>query len=274
MTDGEALEREFERGRRVGHLEQTGFSGIPRSHLLPGARFRFRRSLFDSFLDYEREVLENLRQAQRLRWLRSRDRSPSDHAEDLQRIEAEIRSELWKVREAVDAEREEGRGRACAVEALRASPQMPTTVAEYSAAEFAREDERRKVRWHEDWVDLSGADFGHDWGLENPFRRWEVSRWRISWLCDDRFSWNPGEAPHGEGGSGTAEVYSVEGPRRHPADGEQRVWLLGVLRTRQAVGEALEELTRHGMRERNSLVAAANAVARVSRKEGWLVPPD
>ncbi len=66
----------------------------------------------------------------------------------------------------------------------------------------------------------------------------------------------------------------MEGQQSHPLSREQRVWLLGVLRTRQAVGEALEELTRHGMRERNSLVAAAESVARVSRREGWMVSAD
>ncbi len=171
------LRREFERGRRIGHLEQTGFAGIPRSHLLPGARFRFRRSLFDSYLDYEREVLENLRELQRFRWLRRDSQAgafdpPLDGAEERGRLEAAIRSELWTAREAVDAELEEGRGLACAVEALRASPQTPATVLEYSAEEFAREDSRRELRSDTDWVDLSGADFGHQWGLENPFRRW------------------------------------------------------------------------------------------------------
>ncbi len=111
------------------------------------------------------------------------------------------------------------------------------------------------------------------WRLEGPFRRWECSRWRIAWLCGVRSPgwWEP-EALHDDAGEATTEVYAAE--LAAGGDGE-RVWLLGKIRTRAALERALEELKRHAIDERNSLVAAADAVARVSQEEGWAAPvPD
>ncbi len=106
------------------------------------------------------------------------------------------------------------------------------------------------------------------WSLENPFRRWECSRWRISWLCGARSGawWEP-EALHSGEGEATTEVYAAELDGTGAESG--RVWLLGRIRTLAALDRALEELKRHAIDERNSLAAAADAVARVSREEGW-----
>ena len=172
-------------------------------------------------------------------------------------MQKRIERELAEVRPAVEAELADGRGRACVVEALRASPQRPDWVREYgSLEEFVEEDRRRAVF---DWPvrrDASGADFGGRWGLEDPFKRWRTSAWRVSWL-------GPDDEP-------THEVYAIERRpqfRRQPDDSRfGRVWVLGVLPDWESVRGALDELQMHAQDERNSLIAAARSVQAVSRR--------
>ncbi|HWT90509.1 MAG TPA: hypothetical protein VN179_05285, partial [Solirubrobacterales bacterium] len=171
--------------------------------MLPGAQYRFRYSLFESFLQYERDVTVNLRHLQQLLWERGQD-------PELLQLEEEVRQELWIARGAVDTELEEGRGRAEVVRAMRASPQVPESVLEYaSAAEFLAEDPRRGAPVGEG--QLGGADFGFRWSLEHPFKRWITTRWRVSWLGEPSlFMWGNDEAVHSDEGQGTTEVYAVE----------------------------------------------------------------
>lgn len=298
MVSVHELEATFERGRRLGRRENLPFEGIPR--LLPwthGADFRFERSWFDSFVNYEREVRDDLRRVQQARWSQGRDRQalveelreaeararrgpaevqhlPWPHrwllllsrpwldsletacaevaAHDrrsaaLEQLQRRTEAELSVARKAVDAELDEGRGRPCVVDAMRLDPNRPLGVREFADVEaFVGEDWRRALG---DWPrrkDASGADYGYDWRMEDPSRRWNTTRWRVSWLCVD----DP-----------TYELYAVEfadESEGHASPG--RVWLLGVLREQPAVVEALGELERHAQHERNSLVAVAEAV--------------
>jgi hypothetical protein len=286
MADDGEIEDAFERGRRVGQLEGIPFRGIQSlESWLPGAHFEFYSSWFDSFVRYERSLVENLRLVHRMRWLSRRDALETKTGTQpneplpwrLREIEEEIKAELLEARLAVDAEIKEGRGRACVVAALRAAPQRPVSVVEYAnVAAFVEQDRRRAVR---DWPHreaAAGADFGHGWQLENPFRRWDTTRWRISWLCGpNKLIWADDEELYGEEGDVTNEVYaneSLDSSERYANDG--RVWLLGKIHTRTGLDRALVDLTLYAMRERNSLVAAANAVAEASAKERHRRPDD
>lgn len=69
----------FARGREVGRVEGLAFEGVPQlGAWTMGAEFRFRRSWFDSYVDYERAVLEELR---RVQWMRSIEQSRISHLE-------------------------------------------------------------------------------------------------------------------------------------------------------------------------------------------------
>jgi hypothetical protein len=246
-------------------LEAHGPNGIPRTRLLPGAIYRFRKSIFESFLQYERDVLKNLRLLQLERCHRG------DSAELLE-LEETVRRELSIARESVDTELDEGRGRADVVRAVRVAPEVPASVLEYSGpAEYLAEDSRRGSSDESGLVQLGGADFAFRWGLEHPFKRWRVSRWRISWLCDPQtLFFEADDADHSGKGASTTEVYAVEFGDGGRAEG--RVWLLGKLRTYAAAKKALNDLVIHVMDERNSLVVAAEAVAAVEREGQG--PPD
>lgn len=304
MVSVQELEETFERGRRLGRREGLPFAGIPRVFpFTHGADFRFDRSWFDSFLHYERQILEELRNAQRARWSEQRDRdaltgeladaevrartAPVEIGDlpwprrwlllrlrpwleslenaradlaahdrrgtGLEQLQRRIEAELSAVRKAVDAELEEGRGRPCVVHAMRQDPNRPVGVREFTDVEaFVSEDPRRALP---DWPrrrDAGGADYGYGWRMEDPVRRWNTTRWRVSWLCEHE------PAP-------TYELYAAERSAR-PEDGPStgRVWLLGVLHDAPAVDETLGELERHAQPERNSLVAVAEAVRRAT----------
>lgn len=295
---------EFERGRAVGRRESV-FPGVPSvpgwTH---GTKLQFRRSWFDTFCDYERALVEDLRRVQQRRQVvqrelaaarnrcddasasRGRLHSQTPHrlvarlekryairrgARTIALLMAEVTAherraaggaalqhnverELRVVREAVDAELHEGRGRARLVAALRADPVRPLGVREYASVDdFVAEDPRRALA---DWParrDAGGADYGYKWGLENPIQRWEVTRWRISWLGIER---------------GIDEVYAIELPRWLPDEsGSGRVWLLGVIRSADVLHSALGALELDGQGERNSLVAAADAVMKAAEEE-------
>lgn len=261
MADPSEIEEAFERGRQVGRREAFGPRGLPRKGPLPGAEFRFRRSYFESFVQYERDVVANLRHLQMLRWGRQAETA------GLIGFEEEAKRELQLAQEAVDAELEEGRGRPTVAAALRATPEVPPGVREYrDAKEFVEEDERRGDVMASGEVQLGGADYGFRWGLEQPFKRWLVTTWRVSWLCEVEKFMGMSDEIHSDEGNATTEVYAVEQLRR-PRPEPPRVWLLGKLKTPAAVREALEDLTLEAMDERNSLVAAAVAVSRVESKE-------
>lgn len=271
MAEERELDRAFEEGRRVGRLEQL-FTELPRTPILLGARFSFRRTLFDSYVNYERDIVLNLRKIQRLRWLdgRERRRSPGIQTwpgeEALAAAEALIEAELHKVREALDAELAAGHGRRCVVEALRAVPEMPADTIEFASnVEFVAGDPRRG-RGESESIVLAGADFGYGWSLENPFRRWETSLWRISWICEPmEFMYKDDDQVHSDEGEATLELYAEQ--QSSDPDTAGRVWLLGKLSTRAAVDRALDELFHHSMDERNSLAAAAISINRVVREE-------
>ncbi|MEZ5076464.1 MAG: hypothetical protein R2725_03365 [Solirubrobacterales bacterium] len=256
MADPSEIDRAFDEGRRVGRLERI-FEGLPKTSILPGASFSFRRSLFDSFVAYERDVFVNLRAVQAQRWLeRRRSPGPRESSDgELAKAETEIGTELRKVREAVDAELAAGHGRACIRDAMRASPQVPASVVGYrTAEEYVGGDPNRLSYLSDAHIVLAGADFGGRWSLEDVFRRWEATTWRISWIAE------------------SSEVYAEES-RSRDRGGGGRVWLLGRLQTRESVDLALDEMIWCGAdRERNSLVVAAREVARVG--EQGLPPPD
>jgi hypothetical protein len=262
MADPSEIEAAFERGRQVGRREAFGPRGLPREGPLPGAEFKFRRSYFESFAQYERDVVANLRHLQMLRWGREAETA------GLIDLEEEARQELQVAKEAVDAELEEGRGSPAVVAALRATPELPSGVREYrNAKEFVEEDERRGDVMPSGEAQLGGADYGSRWGLEHPFKRWLVTSWRVSWLCEVEKFMGLSDEVHSDSGKATTEVYAVEQLHRQPRPDPPRVWLLGKLKTPAAVREALEDLTLEAMGERNSLIVAAVAVARVEAQE-------
>jgi hypothetical protein len=235
---------EFKRGYRAAQLERLGPRGIPRSRLLPGAQYEFRDGHFWSAVAYERDVTVNLRCLQMLRTTGRSDR-------ELDPLEAEVNDELRVARGTVDEILKEGNGYACVVEAMRASPQRPPAVREYAIfTEAVEEDPRRAIP---DWPareDLGGADFGDRWGLENPLRRWESSRWRISWIEE------------------TEEAYAIEHMDDEPWTSQfGRVWILGKLPSFASARQALLDPQLRAMDERNSLIVAAKAVADAIRSE-------
>ena len=177
----------------------------------------------------------------------------------LGQLQRRVETELRRVREAVDEQRADGRGRASIVAALRAVPSRPPHVREYfTRTAVAAEDPRRALDPRAADPELGGMTFGWDWRLENPLRRWDTTRWEVGWLS--------------VGSEATWEVYAAE---RLPGDGDEvprsgRVWLLGTLRRRDVVRETLEEYQRHAMRERNSLAALAEAVRHAQERERWM----
>lgn len=273
-------ESEFERGHRIGRAEgyaraveewqrrDNPFRGLPEiSPITRGAAYEFRTSYFDSYCDYERRVTQVVRKMQRERWYvhselrqarergeNARRRELMDRSEVLLSFQRDALEELGLVRRAVDSELSRGAGRRCVVDAMRCEPTRPHGVRIYPNVEaFVEDDPRRALR---DWPqrrDAGGMDFGFTWLLEEPLRRWETSRWRISWLCQD---------------PATYEVYGIERlsnvSEHSPTTGQ--VWLLGRIPSRELLDSALEELEVHAQRERNSFAAAARAVARVSRQ--------
>ncbi len=282
MADDREIEAAFERGRRVGQLEGIPFEGVKSiGSWLPGARFTFFSSWFESFANYERRVIENLRELQRMRWLlqqgavdaKTRALLGGHSSETLEQLEREVQDELMKVRWAVDGTLEEGCGRACVAAVLRASPQRPVSVTEYDdAAAFIAEDPRRGIRNPEYVAVKPGMSFGNDWRLENPFRRWEMSSWRIAWLCDPNRpvweTWEDEEWFVADEEDVTNEVYAIETPdKSDPFAEDGRVWLLGTVRKSAAIDRALDELKLNAMRDRNSLVAAADAIATSQAEE-------
>jgi hypothetical protein len=96
---------------------------------------------------------------------------------------------------------------------MRSVPNRPSGVREYrDIGEFLREDAERPA-----WAgasDKGGLVFGDWWRLEDQVRRWDTTRWRVSWLDDS-----------------TREVYAIEcvEPRPSARPTTARVWLLGVL---------------------------------------------
>jgi hypothetical protein len=258
----------------AGRRQVLPFDDIP--HIVgvtAGTSFEFERSWFDSYLAFERSAREDQRRVQRAGWLVNRDlrrASSSEVMVDCQRrlwllvrLERFISDQVWAAKRAVDAELEEGRGRRCTVEAMRAEPRPPASVERHSdAIAWIEADRRRGVP---DWpgrLDAGGEDYGYHWTLENPTRRWQTSRWRVSWLSM---------------GDPTYEVYAIELPdrRSEAAETSRRLWVLGKLRERELVRDALVDLQRYAMNERNSLIAAAIAVRDAMAQEaaGPGVPP-
>jgi hypothetical protein len=69
VTCAKELEAAFERGRAVGRVEGLAFKGV--RSICPwtlGAQVRFSGGWFQSYVNYERDVLEELRRVQRGRW--------------------------------------------------------------------------------------------------------------------------------------------------------------------------------------------------------------
>lgn len=282
MADRQELTEAENRGRRIGQFEQVAFRVMPSvGTWLPEVRFTFFLSWFRSLADHERRLVGNLREVQRIRWLLDHDPEavpplpPRLSASTLLQLEREYEDEAWKARLSIDEFLDEGCGRACVVAALRALPQRPVTVTEYDGtATFVREDRRRGTIYPTHVALRPDAGFGIDWRLENPFRRWETTGWSIGWLCGSF----KGSREAGEGepwfeederaANATHEVYAVES--RHesePFAEDGRVWVLGTIHKRASLDRALQEMRQHAIRDRNSLVAAADAVAAAEREE-------
>jgi len=144
------------------------------------------------------------------------------------------------------------------VEALRASPQRLASVVEFpDVVSFVEQDQRRGLADWPNREDAGGVDLGIYWRLENSFRRWETTTWRISWLSKEATYRNEDH---------TDEIYAIEFPGRLGLE-TGRVWLLGTLHTRSAVDRALDDLRVYAIGERNSVAAAAAAVAAVMKEE-------
>jgi hypothetical protein len=177
----------------------------------------------------------------------ARNQERSAQLEDIQRyLEAELRT----ARRVVDAELDAGRGHVCTVEAMRTPPTRPVGVHEYpSVRAFVDEDRRRGLVGEPGPLDAGGEDYGCNWRLENPIRRWETTRWRLSWL-------SVSAAADGEP---TYEVYAVELDEMDYTK-RGRVWLMGAIPNRRKIDEILPEFEMHAQHERNSLVAVAAKV--------------
>ncbi len=175
----------------------------------------------------------------------------------LERLQMLLTEEIYAVREAVDAELSEGRGRRCVVDAIRRPPSRPAGVQEFRDVDaFVASDRRRAMPGWPDEHDAGGSDHGSFWRLENPLRRWDTSRWRLSWL----------NMHHP-----TYELYAIEQTQRRRDDAgvlrtTGRVWLLGALDDRGRVDETIGEIQQHAQRERNSLVVLAEAVSRTANQ--------
>jgi hypothetical protein len=266
LTGAERRERARRRWIAVGRRQVLPFEDIPR---IPGATagtvFEFRRSWFDSYVDFERRAREEQRRIQHAGWLTGnalRAATAPDEIAAAQRrmslledLERYVESQIWAAGDAVDAALEEGHGRRCTVEALRHQPRLPATVERHEdALPWVAADLRRAPYGWPAQMDAGGEDHGYHWRLENPTRRWQTSRWRLSWLCM---------------GEPTYEVYAVELLDRPRPDGAHcgRLLVLGVVHDREILRDALEPLERHAMRERNSLVSAALAVRDAAAQE-------
>jgi hypothetical protein len=265
-TDAE-LEEAFERGRRFERRQRLLFEGVTRAApWAHGVEFDSNGSWFESCATYERKLREERRRVEHGLWLARREgeKARPEEVQALSEADAVIASELAKVVRAVDEVLDEGRGCAHAIAGMRADPQRPDGVVEFPDLDvFVEEDMRRAVF---DWPsrrDAGGADFGHEWQLEDPFRRWETTRWRISWLCESASRLRDGEQP-------TQEVYALEIPaERSVRSGQRRgrVWLLGTLPDWKMAEQLLGTLQPHARRGRNSVVVAASAVQAAHRGE-------
>jgi hypothetical protein len=317
-VEGE-LDDAFERGRAVGFREGRygpPLGGLPAfAPLTRGVRFAFERSWFDSFVAYERSVLEQLRLVQRERWLESQlsvalwdkleeaeeavrtapdelrsmawrrrwalrvsrpwlsavaevrsEVERQEHSSSLlERMQRRIEQELRAARLAVDAELDTGRGQACTVEAMRGPPLRPAGVREFrSVRAFVAQDDRR-ARTQAGPLDLGGEDYGARWRLENPVRRWDTTRWRVSWLCVEEETRR--EDP-------TYEVYAVELLDEPAGTSDGRVWLMGTIQERKVIATILPELERHASGESNSLVVVAARISEVTAATGRARSPD
>jgi len=185
-----------------------------------------------------------------------------DQREDLaltDRCVQAITVALERCRDALDRELA---GAACAAEeaaGLRRESSRPSWVIEYEIGAFLSEDPRRGLpAWHDGhgW-DAGGADYGHEWTLEDPACPWERTSWRISWL-------NHGDPAEER----TDEIYAYElDPHGRP----RRVWLLGRLYRDSwlddPLNDALWSLPRPVARGRNSLLAAAEAIHTLITRE-------
>ena len=282
MADRQELKEAEDRGRRIGQFEQVAFRVMPSvGTWLPEVRFTFFLSWSRSLADHERRLIDNLREIQRIRWLLNHDPEaapplpPPHSASTLLQLEQEYEAEAWKARLSIGEFLDEGCGRACVVAALRATPQRPATVIEYDdTATFVREDKRRGTIYPTHVALQPDASFGIDWRLENPFRRWETTSWSIGWLCGPFKEMR--EAGEGEpwfeeeerAANATHEVYAVESlDASKPFAEDGRVWVLGTVHRRASLDRALREMRLHAMRDRNSLVAAADAIAVAKREE-------
>jgi hypothetical protein len=254
----------FEEGREVGRREGLPFAGIdPFPPFYPGVQFRFAESWVESFVAYERDLTACLRIVQRSLFFR---RGKSDRAEEMALAEAQkkIEEELVEARRAVDAEVARGLGPTGIADALRGPPRRPRGVREYPSVDaFVAEDQRRALPNWPARRDAGGSDAGLNWGLEQQLRRWERTGWRISWLGNDRAAF-AGRGP-------TNEVYAIENALpRGTAGATRRVWLLGSMPTWDDVMAVVFPLYPVRL-ERNSLVAAANAVSAASSVQ---LPPE
>lgn len=281
MADRQELKEAEDRGRRIGQFEQVAFRVMPSvGTWLPEVRFTFFLTWFRSLADHERRLVGNLREIQRVRWLLGHDPEavpplPLRHsASTLLQLEREFEDEAWKARLSIEEFLDEGCGQACVVAALRALPQRPSTVTEYDdTATFVREDKRRGTIYPTHVALEPDESFGIDWRLENPFRRWETTSWSIGWLCgpykvvreaDEGEPWFDAE----EEANATHEVYAVESiDAAKPFAEDGRVWLLGTVHKRASLDRALEQMRQHAIHDRNSLVAAAGAIAVAEREE-------
>ncbi|HEY2715222.1 MAG TPA: hypothetical protein VGI73_03290 [Solirubrobacterales bacterium] len=292
MADRRELKEAEDRGRRIGQFEQVAFRVMPSvGTWLPEVRFTFFVTWSRSLADHGRRLVDNLREIQRVRWLLKHDPEaapllPPPHSPStLLRLEQEYEAEAWKVRTSIGEFLDEGCGRACVAAALHAIPQRPATAIEYDdAAAFVAEDGRRGTIYPTHVALRPDASFGIDWRLENPFRRWETTSWSIGWLCGP--SKEMREAGEGEpwfeederAANATHEVYAVESlDASNPFAEDGRVWVLGTLQRHASLDRALREMRLHAIHDRNSLVAAADAIAVAQREEAregaWVQRP-
>ena len=257
-TENERIRREgFEEGRRFERLQGLFFAGVPECRPWTyGVAFKAADTLFESQVAYERDLRAERQRVQRGLWLLRKDGEGPEGLEPLEEADRAIAGELAKAKGTVDEDLHDGRRPPYAVAAMRCLPQRPAHVVELESLDaFVASDERRKLP---DWPqrkDAGGADFGAEWQRENPFRRWETTSWRLSWL-------GAGEEP-------TLEVYALELLRPGLRGGRRtgRVWLLGSLPDWRAANETLGVLQLNARRERNSLVLAAEAVRVAARGE-------
>ncbi len=293
MADAEELkeaeERGFRRGRRIGRLEDAAFEPLPAvGAWLPESRLVFFRSWFFSFVTLQRRLITNLREIQRVRWLLAHepDQVPSSarpFVEKLGLLERDHEAAFWEARFVTGELLDEGAGRACVVAALAATPQRPATTTEYDdLARYVKEDERRGTIYPTHVAIRPDAVFGMSggWRTRSAAGRRRAGRSAGSAVpsrtpAKGSRTTPPFEAEvKEEDAAATHEVYAIESlDPSNPWAEDGRVWLLGKVRRRAAIEEALREMSLQAMRDRNSLVAAADAVAVAQRKESAGDPP-